>query len=260
MSNNHKNSICPFADQLVSYLYDEANAAESFKFTAHLENCSPCADELKSFGFVRASVAEWRETEFSPLPTPIFATPNDHPDKPLAVVSDSTENRSWFAEFRRLFAFNPATATAAFGILIVGIGLFWFAFKSGGKNEMARNSVDNNSVDNNIVQAVASPPLEIIKKPETNRDAERVAEKSSPRILEIKSENEIAPTRSIVKISGGATRNKVENPIRQPRNTTNGARKTAPVKKPAVPNLDDAGDEADTTIRLADLFAELDTK
>ena len=255
MSNNHKNSICPFAEQVVSYLYDEASQAENYKFRVHLETCPPCADELESFGFVRASVSEWRETEFSQLPTPVFAIPNGHSDKPLVVVSDSTENRSWLAEFRRLFTFNPATAMAAFGILTVCIGLFWFAFKSGGNNEVAENPIDKN-----IVQAVASPTVEIVKKPEIISDTEQIVEKSSPKNSEIKSKNEIMPTRSIVKVSGSAPRNNVENPIRKPETTTNGVKKISPVRKLPIPNLDGADDDADETIRLADLFAELDTK
>jgi len=255
MSNNHKNSSCPFAETVVSYLYGESNQVETHKFQAHLENCSPCTDELENFGFVRASILEWRDEEFSQLPTPMFAMPNCQSDKSLSVVSNVAENRSWFAEFSKLFAFNRATAMGAFGIVTVCIGLFWLAFNFSGKNNVAENPNDKN-----IAQVGISPTVEITKKPEVINDPEENSEKSPLKPLEAKSKSATAPSKTISKVSGNAPKNKADDSIRQPENTGSGVKKLTSIKKPAIPNLDDAEEEADETIRLADLFAELDTK
>ena len=64
MLNNNHNPSCAFAEQIVSYLYNETNAKEKAAFDAHLNNCSTCADELAGFGFVRSSIVEWKNAEF----------------------------------------------------------------------------------------------------------------------------------------------------------------------------------------------------
>ncbi|MGH9944194.1 MAG: anti-sigma factor family protein, partial [Pyrinomonadaceae bacterium] len=57
----HNTNTCGYGEQLVGYLYGEANAAERRDFERHLEACSACHDELAAFGFVRVAVGEWRQ-------------------------------------------------------------------------------------------------------------------------------------------------------------------------------------------------------
>lgn len=51
---------CDRAEELMAYLYDEAQPSESRAFRAHLETCAVCRAELEAFGDVRRSVALWR--------------------------------------------------------------------------------------------------------------------------------------------------------------------------------------------------------
>ncbi len=257
MSNNHKNSFCPFAEQLVSFLYGETDQTETRDFTAHLANCAACAEELKSFGFVRAAVSQWRDAEFAELPTPIFSIPEYHSKTPSTVVSDSifNKNRSRLHAFYQLFQFNQLTAAAAFAVIVVCAGLFWLTFDFKGGVETAENAAVKS-----IAQVAVSPSAEIVRKPETIDAAQSNDEKSAPKFPETKSKPETSAGKTAGKISSGALQNNRGNAVRKPEyiNTIN--KKPAVVKKPAIPSLNDAEDEIDETIRLADLFAELDAE
>jgi hypothetical protein len=54
-------AVCDQADDLLSYLYGEANEAEAQLFEMHLKQCASCRAELASFGQVRKSMVEWRD-------------------------------------------------------------------------------------------------------------------------------------------------------------------------------------------------------
>src|SRR5262245_2247313 len=53
--------VCERVDDLLSYLYGEANEAEARSFELHLKQCSSCNAELASFGQVRQSMMTWRD-------------------------------------------------------------------------------------------------------------------------------------------------------------------------------------------------------
>jgi len=54
-------AVCERADDLLSYLYGEANEAEAQSFELHLKQCKSCSAELASFGQVRNSMVTWRD-------------------------------------------------------------------------------------------------------------------------------------------------------------------------------------------------------
>ena len=51
---------CDRKEELVTYLYDEASAAERASFERHLSECEPCGTELKAFGRVREELNTWQ--------------------------------------------------------------------------------------------------------------------------------------------------------------------------------------------------------
>ncbi|HKE55751.1 MAG TPA: zf-HC2 domain-containing protein [Pyrinomonadaceae bacterium] len=59
--NLETKAVCERADDLLSYLYGEANEAEAQSFAMHLKQCASCNAELASFGKVRSSMVEWRD-------------------------------------------------------------------------------------------------------------------------------------------------------------------------------------------------------
>jgi hypothetical protein len=69
-----------------------------------------------------------------------------------------------------------------------------------------------------------------------------------------------SPSKSIVRVSSSSHEKNSDSFARSPKETNEAIKKTPPVRKKQIPNLNDAEDDEDETIRLADLFDELDTK
>lgn len=241
--NNHHN--CAFAEQLVSYLYNETNAKEKAAFDGHLNNCSTCAEEFAGFGFVRSSLEEWKNAEFSNLETPSIKIPY-----PTAV---STEKQSRFAQLRKLFALSPAWR-AALAALAVVVGLTFLIFNFSNSNEVAE---DNNkpieSAVSPIVEKQIEPPIK--ETPDETATQNPTEKQSKP--------SAIAPENRIVKASNNLTK---KNNLKQ--NLTNAAnvpktksdKNAFAVQKQNVPKLNNLEEEEDTSLRLADLFAEVGVK
>lgn len=76
-TNHNSDFECGFAETLVAVLYDEATAAEADDFARHLDLCNHCGEELKTFGMLRSTVADWRESEFAKLASPIIVLPSE---------------------------------------------------------------------------------------------------------------------------------------------------------------------------------------
>ncbi len=75
MNNTNRNQFaCDRKEDLVTYLYGEATAAERVLFERHLNECDDCGAELKAFGRVRDDLGAWQfgfapRTEFVPPKT-----------------------------------------------------------------------------------------------------------------------------------------------------------------------------------------------
>lgn len=72
------NYECDHKEELVTYLYDEATAAERASFERHLNECEPCNAELNAFGRVRDELSTWQvgfapRSEFVPPQTKMGA-------------------------------------------------------------------------------------------------------------------------------------------------------------------------------------------
>lgn len=253
MLNNNHNPSCAFAEQIVSYLYGETIGKEKAAFDAHLKNCSSCADELAGFGFVRASIVEWKTEEFLNLETPSINIPY-----PIAVA---TEKQSWLGELRKLFALSPTWATA-FAVLVVCVGLVLLVVNFSNNNDVARKvEKPTNEVVSPIVEEKPTPRMEETAQ----QDSSKVLLK--PSIVENASEKnapQIAPKNQIVKVSNNVRKNKgvaqnandlVAN-VRKLKDDKN----TLTARKQVVPKLNGLEEEEDNSVRLADLFAEVESK
>ena len=53
--------ICERGDDLISFLYGEADEPEAREFEEHLQHCSGCKAELASFGQLRTSIGSWKQ-------------------------------------------------------------------------------------------------------------------------------------------------------------------------------------------------------
>jgi hypothetical protein len=60
--NETKTSSCERGNDLISFLYGEANEREVTVFEKHLQVCAQCQNEIASFGQIRESIGIWKET------------------------------------------------------------------------------------------------------------------------------------------------------------------------------------------------------
>ncbi len=261
-TNHYKNSSCAFAEQIVTYLYDEANSQEKTDFEAHLANCENCADELAGFGAVRFSVRDWRTREFSNLATPAFAIPRtDSPE----TVADTAEKSSWLADLRRLLTFSPASsaASAAFLIAAMVAGAFFVTRSFNGANDVADAAVEPQ-------KSVAVPTIE--RKPEQLQ--ELIATETAPvqvtEPLEAKVKVENTPPAlqnspaKIVNTPRRVAKSEMVaqnvNKIVPPRKVTglSTGNNLIEAKNQQTPRLTEFKEVKDDSLRLADLIAEVE--
>lgn len=249
--NGHDPS-CNFAVDIVSYLYNEIGGAEKREFESHLAGCNACSAELASFASVRSSVTDWRVQEFDSLATPLIRIPFETEAEPSGA--------SWWTgtiltDFKRLFAFSPwPPAAVGFAALLIFIGLGFFAFSylNGSGNDLAQNkTVDKPAVSPTVDPGKGSNEVASVN----NNTQPKGDEKTSPAV-------KTGPEGAPVKIVETQTvqRNK---PVKTAPDITApkraGDKITTPQNQKA-PNLNNYTDEEDTTLRLADLFEEIDTK
>ncbi len=257
INNNHKNSACGFSDELVSYLYDEATDIEKTIFKAHLDNCSICADELSSFSGVHFSINDWKQKEFVSLKTPIIDIPYQKHEKPTIEVSGIKV--SWLSGLRDLFALSPrawSMTTASVVVLAVCVGIALFVVNS-------RNSTDIAGTDKTKSKPMFSPTAEKTPPPSNTNVIENVSpdKQVKPNIEPKSTEPEVAGTNGansnnnrVVKVSNNQRPSQRPENVRK-NNETNNKNKNIPIE---IKTIED--DEEDNTLRLAEMFDEIDTK
>lgn len=111
---------CDRAEDLVTYLYGEANASQAQSFEQHLGRCGSCQAEFAAFSCVRDSVGEWRAALLAnmaeaPLTSMVFTAPAvSVPAAASAARSDRpAQEHSTLAALRKLFEFSPLWVRAA---------------------------------------------------------------------------------------------------------------------------------------------------
>ncbi len=148
MLNNGNKTDCGFADEIVSYIYNEIDTADRREFETHLAQCSICTDEFTAISNARFSVFEWQREEFARLPTPEIVIP--YVPKRAAVEEAAnigllTAIRGW------LTPVNLPVAVAAALVVCLGLGF------------LALRYFDNGNRD--IASDVNVPPVESPKEP-----------------------------------------------------------------------------------------------
>ncbi len=256
INNNHKNSGCGNAEKLVSYLYGENGAAETTTFEAHLQTCSVCSDELEAFSGVQFSINDWKLKEFAQMETPIIQIPYEKVGKASNNHEVSGVTVSWLSGLRKYFSLSPAwsLATASFAILAVCAGIALIVLNSDKSNDVAgtntkpvavptvqkTTSPTNENSNQNIspdkeekpLNAQKTPPTEVAVAPDTKNNL--VVKTPINQRLPQKAETPKLPkNNNIVKRDNN---NKIEVP----------------------PKMIEE-DEEDDTLRLAELFEEIDT-
>lgn len=258
MNNNHKNSNCGFSEELVSYLYGETGGSENTAFEAHLQDCAACSEELEAFSGVQFSINDWKLKEFANLATPSIEIPYEKAEK---LVEISNVSDSWLSALRDLFSLSPrgwSLASASFAVLAVVVGIALFALNSRKANDIA-GSNKNNPVAAPTVEKTTEPTnVNANQKDQPDKEVKHLIEPKLPQpeiAVTTKTAPEAKNTRVVKASNNPRPSQRIENAnvqknIEAKRNKNN----------EVAPKIVVDEDDEDNTLRLAELFDEIDTK
>jgi len=126
MKDLNERPICHRAEDLVTYLYNEASAADARDFAAHAEVCEACRAELAVFAQVHESILLWRNealgAAFNPATAPAQIISNAATDTNQFVQHEA--KLSALAAVREFFRVSPlwlrgATAFAGLTLFVL---------------------------------------------------------------------------------------------------------------------------------------------
>lgn len=150
-SKNHHNLQCDFSEDLVSYLYGEIDSSEKNAFEKHLDKCASCDEELAAFGYIRASVRDWRVESFDLLETPKVKISFNNEHQTAETLISSNPSKSWIESIREIFSISPVWATSAIAILVLVLFSAVFMLNSSGSNELSATQPENKIEEKEIV-------------------------------------------------------------------------------------------------------------
>lgn len=263
-NNNHHKQNCSFGEEVVSYLYGEISANAKTAFENHLADCSACTTEVAEFSNVSFSIGEWRDAEFSHLPTPVIEIP--YQTARANFKEPEITSGSWVSGLRQLFSLSPAltTASAAMAALVLCFGLVFVAIKFSDKTGVvvadnfdtakpAISPTKENAISKDAADAPPkSPDVSNLNSPtDSNKRTSASGSKNSDK-------SSVVPVKSIERSKTFRPNTQAVSPIRQtvPVKDKNNLK---PVQAKKVPALDNFEEDEDDSLRLADLFAEIDT-
>ncbi len=229
MDRNINNSACCPGEEIVSYLYDEMPADVRARFEDHLASCTVCTDEFAEISDSRFSVYEWNKIEFAQIPTPVFA-----------IRPQDPEQTGWLERLTGLISLTPAwTRFAVAGAIIVVFGSVML-FRS----ELASD-----------VTLTADIPAVIseVQKPDLSAatPALPAAENIPTKIDEAPEAKAYVPSRN----TKSASKSRKSRSTGSNRVETASRRNFVPRSAPRLTNVDI---EEETSLRLADLLAEVE--
>lgn len=102
---------CARSEDLVAYLYGEADQSAAQAFEAHARACACCRAELYEFGQLRASIGEWRQQALGSLSSAVTTTTAPVAVEPISLAPE--RKRSALAAIRAFFSLSPVWMRAA---------------------------------------------------------------------------------------------------------------------------------------------------
>ena len=239
---NKKDKICSFSGNVLAYLYDELSSEARERFETHLEGCSRCIDEFAELSEARYSVYEWKNAEFAPLATPRFVVPVENVPAPV----------SWIHSIKAAFAWNGAAAIAGV-IAIFVIGVFGFVAVF-------------NSYERPVAVSVEQPRPPVRSATSTvvpTENAVETAENEKPALDEPEVTSTAPPRNSRgTLVARSRTQSARTEPVRNSKADTVQVRRSTTTSRrlDTSPTLGQYVEDRDETLRLSDLFDDLDTR
>ncbi len=238
MSNLEKNIICANDGDLMAYLYNEMPSDSRTQFEGHLAECESCIDAFAELADSRYSVYEWQQIEFVPLETPVFEIP----------YAPATSRSSWITSLKEAFTLRPQMAFArAFGALLVTMVIGYVMLSSGSDTiDVATGSKVEEPASAAVVTEIETAVSSDLALSDELKTETFAVEDQEPQSI----------------------------PVRQPESASRSVRETRPAQRVRVqpaervtpvnatqtaPRLNDFADVADDSLRLADLFDDIET-
>jgi anti-sigma factor RsiW len=232
-------SECNFGEDAVLYLYGELPDTDRVVFESHLLDCTACTDEFASMASARYEVYDWKTIEFDPLATPRF-------EIPFEEQHAAGTRESWADRVRSTFARGWAVPGLAFaGLVVVSIVGAVFLSSSGGSDEIASATI---SVDNRAVDVTASRVVEPSTLPSTVDKGDSAPPTQKP---------QRAAVPPVVRSDRRSTA-RIASPT-PPKRTITKPESTRAVKVD-VPRLNGFPEDEDTSLRLAELLEDGETR
>ena len=230
--SDRKRSECLGDAEFVSLLYDELSDSERGPFDDHLEACSSCVDEFAALSEARLSAYEWNRDEFADLVTPVI----DIPYSQAASVGWFRQALAGISTMSKLGAASAAVVVAA----LVG-GFFLFS-DSGGRVSEKRSEPATQSPA--VIKSSEPTVAAVEKVPNVGKF---VAAKSAVRkvpVATVKRSPEKPSPKSDLALA------KTPRPQVRPESLV--------ARQQTAPRLTSNAELSDDSLRLADLFSELD--
>ncbi|MFL6467112.1 MAG: anti-sigma factor family protein [Pyrinomonadaceae bacterium] len=231
MRNIKEASSCLFGEELIAYIYGELPMSSHAAFEKHLLDCSGCTEEFADISVSRLGVFEWHRDEFLPLETPQFVIPFE-PKAPTA-----SQPYSWFDAVRNLVA-SPMRLVAAGGSLAIitfAVAFGVLNYSNSNENQVA-SGVSNVGIEtakpNNVVALESDPIKLVLPKKAENTVVKRAATSREPSHI-VRTKADVSKDVPVVQASKATTI--------------------------SVPRLGNFVETEDTSLRLADLVADIDT-
>lgn len=111
MEDRLSRTKCERGNDLISFLYGEADERETRDFDHHLQNCSECKVELGAFRQLRESVVAWRQESLTAVPA--YSVDRRSALGQHRFRSDEPEKPSVVAAIRAFFGLSPLWARGA---------------------------------------------------------------------------------------------------------------------------------------------------
>jgi hypothetical protein len=236
--NDANRKECRFTASILPYMYGEIAVSESSAFESHLLDCGECTDEFAAISNARFEVYEWKQLEFGPLATPRFAIPYE---KEKAVSLGA----SWVEKLRAAFGQGWAIPGVAFAGLAVVSVLAAVVMFSGDDGPRVAKIDNTNTPSASPIAGEASP---------NKVDPGVIA----PAAVENRGDKSDSPASVKVASPGRVEEKRV---TRSPRSTQPRAIQTraTSAQNKYAPRLNDFAEDEDTSLRLAELFEDIET-
>jgi hypothetical protein len=238
--NKHGSSECGFGGELAGYLYDEIDPVERKAVDEHLTACDSCVQELAEISVARSSVQNWYFDEFANLQTPNIVF-----DQEVARPEPAS---SLWAAWRNSRLSIPALAM---GITLIVFGIvFFFNPSATGLDQAANVSPASVPIADVSEKAAADSTTSEIAAEADNGERARSNQKGGqPEVMAVTAAR---PTKSAANVMRRPTQPTVAKRVRVPSD------RSVAKEKQAVPNLSGYEEIEDNSLRLGDIFSEID--